>query len=48
MTNNYQEPEVFEIGHARDIVLGGKGTQILDSQSDPQPSNVGDIDESDE
>jgi hypothetical protein len=48
MSNNYEQPEVFEVGRAQDIVLGFKGTGILDSDVEPQPSVGSDIDESDE
>jgi hypothetical protein len=47
MTNNYQEPEVFEIGRAQDIVLGSsKDVGPGDSISGLTPG--ADIDESDE
>jgi hypothetical protein len=47
MTNNYQEPEVFEVGRAQEIVLGApKGTGFPDSVQDRSPG--ADIDESDD
>jgi hypothetical protein len=48
MTNNYQEPEAFEIGRAQDIVLGAKVFSLPDNIQGAQPSDGGDIDESDE
>jgi hypothetical protein len=47
MNNNYQEPEVFEIGRAQDIVLGEKSGVPQDSQFN-LPTASADIDESDE
>jgi hypothetical protein len=47
MMNNYQEPEVFEIGRAQDIVLGSsKDGVTLDSIG--ARTVQGDIEESDE
>jgi hypothetical protein len=43
--NNYQKPEVCDIGRAQDVVLG-KGEGELDSIVNQTPS--ADIDESDE
>jgi hypothetical protein len=49
MTNNYQEPEVFEIGRAQDIVLGSSKTGLPpDAEGSNRPSIPADIDESDE
>jgi hypothetical protein len=48
MTNNYQKPEVFEIGRAQDIVLGAKGDGAVDNVVLQTETIGGDIDESDE
>jgi hypothetical protein len=48
MTNNYQEPEVFEIGRAQDIVLGPKSSGFVDNVQLQTRSISGDIDEDDE
>jgi hypothetical protein len=49
MTNNYQTPEVFEVGRAQDVVLGSvKDVPILDNSTQESRSFAGDIDENDE
>jgi hypothetical protein len=50
MMNNYQEPEVFEIGRAQDIVLGSvtKSIPVPDNEAGSALSRPADIDESDE
>jgi hypothetical protein len=49
MTNNYQEPNVFEVGRAQDIILGQeKSVPPADNISSPVLTQAGSIDESDE
>jgi hypothetical protein len=49
MTNNYQEPNVFEVGRAQDVVLGQeKSEPTPDNISSPVFTLAGSIDESDE
>ena len=35
MTNNYEAPEVVEIGKAQEVILGEKTDPIADNNPDP-------------
>lgn len=45
MTNNYESPEVAELGSAREVILGAKVAAGSDSPSEPDRVLVMDDDE---
>ena len=48
MTNNYEAPEVVEIGKAQEVILGEKTQLIADNNPDPVfrvPQSIAETDE---